>query len=144
MKVRAFRITAVIAVVAIGTFVFPVALPNLGAMVANLAAVAKMTPEERALFGVPHAGENVLPVPVQFALAFLREGGAADFRLSAAWAADDLLSQRITEAAFPILRNESSGNLLGMVEEIPQTCRIARTSGPINGTSHVVALGICN
>jgi len=90
-----------------------------------------------SVLGDPRSGEaEALPPPVADALGFLRARHAEDYRLSAAYAADSLIYQRITEASYPLRLDPKSRQLLALPGEAPPAgCKVLERS------AHVALLG---
>jgi hypothetical protein len=82
----------------------------------NLGAVGNPKVLLRNVFS-PDTGEEVLPDNVRKMLFLLRYHEISDYRLSSALAEDALIMQRITEAAWPIKREDSSLFVFKLVEE---------------------------
>jgi hypothetical protein len=110
----------------------------------NFIAVTGMTAEERAAFFRPHAGEAILPLPAQAAIAMLRAEAARSFAMTASWIADPEIHQRTVEGAFPIRVSSTAPLLVGWAADFPPACRQIRRFEKQPGFPDAVVLGACD
>ena len=75
----------------------------------------------------PGAGEALLPPSVRSGIHLLRAAGVDSYRLNGRFASDPLLSQRISEGAWPIRRQHGSSIVLGFVRDVATDCTVILT-----------------
>lgn len=110
----------------IAALIFPWLTTNTARMWGNFWSVAGKTHEEWAGLLTPNSGTWLHHDKVRVALRLIQENDLKDFRLTENWKADAYLNQRMTEAAYPVLHQFNSKNLVGHLDETPKKCNLRR------------------
>ncbi len=82
----------------------------------NLSTYHHVPPALAQLFK-PGSGQEVLPIQVRQMLSLIQTHQMANYRLSKTFDEDGWISQRMTEAAWPVVKENTSPYLFGAFEE---------------------------